>query len=94
MKRGVIVCLVGVKVGQLLRYSPLFLRASEIVPGATSYKLIGGCELIHYDEKLQPFPTLVLACSRMDMIRLGPLPLQQPWDEDWWGGSSRLFTTI
>ena len=30
----------------------------------------------------QPEQTLVLACPRIDAIRLWPLPLEQPWDED------------
>jgi hypothetical protein len=69
MRRGVIVFLAGMIVGILLGYSFLFLRASEIVLGATSYKLVDRCELIYFDERLQPFPTLVLVCQRMDIIR-------------------------
>jgi hypothetical protein len=85
MRRGAFIFLAGIIVVLLLvGYSLLFLRASEIVPGAISYMLVGRYELIHYDERLQPFPTFILTCPRMDMIRIWPLPVIQLWDEDWW----------
>ena len=61
-----------------------FLRSSETVEGATKYELIGQCSLIHFDTRLQPIETLVLACPKADMIRLWPLPVLQPWFENWW----------
>jgi len=33
---------------------------------------------------LQPFATVVLACPRVDAIRLWPLLIEQPWEEDWY----------
>lgn len=83
MRLGADVFLAGIIVGRPFGYALLFHRASEIVPGATAYKPVGRCELIHFDERLQSFPPLVLACPRMDMIRLWPLPVVQPWDEEW-----------
>ena len=65
-----------------LGYAFLASRTSEGVPGATSLKLVARCELIYFDTRLQPVHTLVLACPRMDMIRLWPLPVQRPWFED------------
>ena len=35
-------------------------------------------------DTIQPLRTLALACPGIDYIRLWPLPIQQPWDEDWW----------
>lgn len=49
---------------------------------ARDIKLIAGCELWDIVPPSQPERTLVLACPRMDGIRLWPLPLQQPWVED------------
>ena len=41
-----------------------------------------GCELIKFGRVLQPVVTIALACPGVDMIRLWPLPVQQPWFED------------
>jgi hypothetical protein len=67
-----------------LGYALLATRTSDIVPGATAIELVGRCQLIFFDTRLQPMNTLVLACPRHDMIRLWPLPVQQPWFENWW----------
>ena len=42
---------------------------------------------------LQPVYTITLACPRMDMMRLWPLPIQQPWFEDWWEKKGVLSNT-
>ena len=57
-------------------------RIHEIVPGAMAIKLAGRCELIHFDNTLQSVNTLVLGCSKKDLIKLWPLPMEQPWFED------------
>jgi hypothetical protein len=62
----------------------LVYRIHESIPGATDIPLIARCELIYFDIRLQPVNTLMLACPRMDYIRLWPLPIKQPWFEDWW----------
>ncbi len=67
-----------------LGYALLATRTRDIVSGATSIELAGSCKLILFDTRLQPITTLVLACPRTDLIRLWPLPMQQPWFEDWW----------
>jgi hypothetical protein len=67
-----------------LGYALLATRTRDIVPGATSIELVGRCKLILFDTRLQPMNTLVLACPRTDLIQLWPLPVVQPWFEDWW----------
>jgi hypothetical protein len=59
-------------------------QTKEIMPGATSIDIVGDCKIIKFDARLQPFVTIVLACPKIDMIRLLPFPIQQPWFEDWW----------
>ena len=58
------------------------VTAKKVVPGATTYWLPMRCELIHFDQRLQPRDTAVLACPGVDMIRLWPLPIVTPWFED------------
>ncbi len=36
-----------------------------------------------YSKELQPFVTAAVACLRRDMIRIWPLPVVDPWFEDW-----------
>ena len=52
--------------------------------GAATTKLPGRCEIIQFGLGLQPVYTIVLACPRMDMIRLLPLTVQQTWFDDGW----------
>jgi hypothetical protein len=40
------------------------------------------CKLCDVLPTTQPVRPLVLACPRVDAIRLWPLPVQQPWEED------------
>ena len=37
-----------------------------------------------FDKVLQPFFMVVVACPRRDMIRIWPLPVVDPWFEDWY----------
>ena len=67
----------------LLSYSILDSRTYSVVDGVTSFRLVGRCELEFYDTTTQPMTTLVLACPRMDMVRLWPFPIIHPWFEDW-----------
>jgi len=64
-----------------LAYGFLRLRTVETIPGGASTELPGRCEIIQFDSGLQPTYTVVQACPRMDMIRIWPLPVQQPWFE-------------
>jgi hypothetical protein len=36
-----------------------------------------------FDTTLQPVTTAVLACPGVDAIRIWPLPVIQPWSENW-----------
>lgn len=65
-------------------YVPIRILNSIEMLSATDIPLIARCELIYIDTRLQPVNTLVLACPRMDMFRLWPLPMQHPWFEDPW----------
>ena len=65
-------------------YSFLVFRTKEIVPGAVTTKLPGRCEIIRFGHGLQPVYTIVLACPRMDIIKLWLLAVQKTWFEDGW----------
>ena len=59
-------------------------RTYTVVDGAKSLRLIKGCEMVFIDTRLQPVYTVVLDCPGKDSIRLWPLPVVDPWFEDWW----------
>ena len=59
-------------------------RTYSIVDGAKSLRLINNCEMVFIDKRLQPVYTVVLDCPGKDSIRLWPLPVVDPWFEDWW----------
>ena len=84
MKRQVMIFSVTLFITVNLAYGFLVSRTRETIPGAVSTELPGRCEIIQFDRSLQPVYTIALACPRMDMIRLWPLPVQQPWFEDKW----------
>ena len=65
-------------------YVILAARTTYPVDGVTTIRLVGRCELDYFDNTAQPVHTLALACQGIDYIRLWPLPVQQPWDEDLW----------
>jgi hypothetical protein len=76
----------------VITFGLLSLRPYSIVDGVTGFGLAGGCKLYHFNQPAQPMNTWVLACPRKDMIRLWPLPVQQPWFEDWWRDKPDLLT--
>jgi hypothetical protein len=82
MKRQILIFSVTFFITINLAYGFLRLRTEEIIPGAVSKKLSGHCEIIQFGRGLQPEYTIALVCPRMDLIRLWPLPVQQPWFED------------
>jgi hypothetical protein len=49
------------------------------------------CEVDVFSKALQPFVTVVVACPRRDMIRIWPLPVVDPWFEDWWEGPGEMM---
>jgi hypothetical protein len=65
-------------------YILLTIKISQPIPGATAIELVGRCDLVYIDTRLQPFVTIVLNCPGVDSMRLWPLPIKQPWSEDWW----------
>ena len=82
MKRTLLVFCVTFIIMFSLAYGFLVLQTDEPIPGALSTDLPGSCELIKFGRALQPVVTIAMACPGVDMIRLWPLPVQQPWFED------------
>ena len=41
--------------------------------------------MVLFDKRLQPVYTLLLDCPGKESIKLRPLPVVDPWVEDWWG---------
>ena len=50
--------------------------------GCLATRLVADRELWDVMPPSQPMRTLVLACPGVDAIRLWPMPMQQPWEED------------
>jgi len=84
MRRNLVAFLISFIVTLIVGYLVLSINIDRSVPGASAIELIGRCNLILFDTRLQPVNTLVFGCPRMDMFRLWPLPIQHPWFEDWW----------
>jgi hypothetical protein len=57
-------------------------RITRPISGVIEVKLVAGCQVEFYDIHTQPVFTTVLACPRVDSIRLWPLPFLQPWYEE------------
>ncbi len=78
--------LVAVLVSLLIVLAAIIYSSKhEIIEGAWVYKsFISDCEVIHITYPLQPFDTTVIACPYTDLIRIWPLPIVYPWNEDWW----------
>ena len=54
-----------------------FFQWREVVPGVIARPL-GACDVEYYAE----WHATVLACPHTDLIKLWPLPVEQPWYED------------
>jgi len=52
--------------------------------GYFDVNLPGEWGVVVFSKALQPFLMVVLARPRRDMIRIWPLPVVDPWFEDWW----------
>jgi hypothetical protein len=71
-------------VGLLLLLAILLAtRIRRVLPGATVIKLVSGCQATLMDTRLQPVFTMSLDCPGVDSIRIWPLPVVQPFMEDW-----------
>ncbi len=57
-------------------------RTYQLSENSMVTRLIAGCELWDIFPPSQPARTVALTCSGVDMVRLWPLPVQQPWFED------------
>ena len=64
-------------------FSVLTARSYKLTEDAWVTELVAECELWDVLPPSQPVRTLVLACPGVDAIRFWPLPVQQPWEEDW-----------
>lgn len=80
----------------LLVSAVIFLagRIQPILPGATAIKLVRGCQATLMDKRLQPVFTISLDCPGVDSIRIWPLPIIQPFMEDWYESGLRAKTDI
>jgi len=53
------------------------MTGAERVPGVVTHA-IGPCDVDWYGAR----PALVVVCPGQDLIRVWPLPVEQPWIED------------
>ena len=70
--------ILGILLGQLL----LNIRVDYSIEGTRILPLAMRCELWILEKPFYSEKTIALACPRTDLIRLYPLPVVQPWDED------------
>jgi len=63
-------------------YNTLDARTFSHIKGITAMSLVGGCQLQYYTPPAHPENTLVITCPGMEMMRLWPLPMDQPWVEE------------
>ena len=63
-------------------FSALTARSYQLTEDAWATELVAGGELWDVLSPSQPARTLVLACPGVDAIRVWPMPVQQPWEED------------
>ena len=52
--------------------------------GVHQVRLVQGCALMFIDPPAQPFKTVTIDCPGKDSVRIWPLPVVDPWNEDWW----------
>ena len=84
--RKTVYLLIGLLAGLLMPLLVILLasRIQPILPGATAIKLVRGCQATLMDKSLQPVFTISLDCPGVDSIRIWPLPIIQPFIEDWY----------
>lgn len=78
--------LIGLLIPLLVYLMASRIHQPIILPGATVIKLVRGCQATLMDKSLQPVFTVSLDCPGVDSIRLWPLPVLQPFIEDWYEG--------
>ena len=59
-------------------------RIGKTIPGVFRIELVNTCQMDFFDTTVQPMRHVIYSCPRMDSIRLWPLPVLQPWYEDWY----------
>jgi len=84
LRDALILVLVIASLTFLQAYPVMAQRTFHVAEGKTAMHLPGNCELQYYTPPAQHVITLVLTCPRMDMMRVWPQPVQQPWVEDKW----------
>jgi hypothetical protein len=78
--------LIGFVIGFLIG-AVVLGRIYEQRPGTFIIELVR-CQVEIYNPPAQPVTTVVFACPRVDAIRFWPIPVVQPWYEDWWEKTS------
>jgi hypothetical protein len=58
--------------------SIMYSRMYQLTDNAIAFEIVADCELWGIYSPSQPSKTLVLACPGVDVIRLWPLPVEQP----------------
>jgi hypothetical protein len=76
LRRWIVVVLAILVLMLLLHW--LLFQGQEVVPGVIA-RLLGPCD-VEWFEKWSG--AVVLACPHADLIKVWPLPVQQPWYED------------
>jgi len=84
LRDAIIIVFVIASLTFLQAYPVMAQRTFQVAEGITAMHLPGNCQMQYYTPPAQPVNTLVLTCPTMIMIRLWPLPVQQPWLEDGW----------
>jgi len=59
-------------------------RTFQAAEGMAAIDLPSYCQVQYYALPAQSVNTLVLTCPRMEPVRLWPLLVVDPWNEDWW----------
>ena len=62
-------------------YGVMSARTFHPIEGITAINLPAKCQLQYYYPPVETVNTLVLTCPGTEMMRLWPLPVQQPWFE-------------
>ena len=84
LRDAVILILVIASITFMQAYPIMAHRTFKVADGITAMDLPDNCQIQYYPPPAQRMSTLVLTCPGMDMMRLWPLPVEQPWFEDWW----------
>ena len=65
----------------VIRYS---YKPNYPVEGVQQVSLVSQCILVVYNPPSQPFKTISIDCPGKDSVRIWPLPMVDPWNEDSW----------